>query len=310
MIDSCTTKDKDTEDECELEDERELAIVTGGGSGIGRIIAAELVRAGFAVLVCGRRPPQPMKGARGVVADVSTAEGRRALVSATEGRPVRVLVQNAGAGEPAKLADLDEALLDAAWHVNVVGPLLLVRDLQAQLAAAPDARILHLGTSVAYRPQLGTACYGITKCAFHRMYQQLNVELQGLDVHVGSLSPGLVDTKGVREHVRLARARGLPHVAFFDKALSADPPMVTPAELLAECAMEMLLSADADDFTAKEWHVRTWHQERQRRTLEDSQRCALNRRIRTSRRIVSCVAAAAICGLFCVTALRRAKAAK
>ena len=73
------------------------------------------------------------------------------------------------------------------------------------------------------------------------MYQQLNVELQGLDVHVGSLSPGLVDTKGVREHVRLARARGLPHVAFFDKALSADPPMVTPAELLAECAMAVVL---------------------------------------------------------------------
>lgn len=58
---------------------------------------------------------------------------------------------------------------------------------------------------------------GVSKMAFHRLYRQLNAE--GI-VPVGSLSPGLVDTEGVRDHVTKARAHNLPHVQFFDKAFA------------------------------------------------------------------------------------------
>ena len=58
---------------------------------------------------------------------------------------------------------------------------------------AGNGRVMHLGTSVAFRPQEGTLTYGVTKMAFHRLYQQINAEPIG--VPCGSLSPGMVDTE-------------------------------------------------------------------------------------------------------------------
>merc|ERR1712130_3391 len=73
-----------------------------------------------------------------------------------------------------------------------------------------------MGTSVAHNPQRGTATYGVTKAAFHRLYQQINAE--GVGVPCGSFSPGMVDTEGVRDHVTKARRLELPHVTYFDQA--------------------------------------------------------------------------------------------
>merc|ERR1712050_583271 len=101
----------------------------------------------------------------------------------------------------------DIAHFEEALRVNVVAPLALTQALLPRLVAG-GGRVLHLGTSVAHRPQQGTATYGVTKAAFHRLYQQLNAE--GLGVPVASLSPGLVDTEGVRDHVQKARRLELP----------------------------------------------------------------------------------------------------
>ena len=78
--------------------------------------------------------------------------------------------------------------------------------MQAFLPAlrAGRGRILHMGTSVAHRPQEGTLTYGLTKKAFHRLYEQINAEAD-LGVPCGSVSPGMVDTEGVQDHVRKAR---------------------------------------------------------------------------------------------------------
>ena len=62
------------------------------------------------------------------------------------------------------------------------------------LRRAGNGKVMHLGTSVAFRPQEGTLTYGVTKMAFHRLYQQINAEKVG--VACGSLSPGMVNTEG------------------------------------------------------------------------------------------------------------------
>eukprot|EP00434_Breviolum_minutum_P024356 symbB.v1.2.021509.t1/scaffold1858.1/size98333/2 len=104
---------------------------------------------------------------------------------------------------------------EEALKVNVIAPMALMQAFLPHLRRG-KGRVLHLGTSVAHNPQKGTATYGITKAAFHRLYQQLNAE--DLGVPVASLSPGLVDTEGVRDHVAKARRVDLPHVKFFDTA--------------------------------------------------------------------------------------------
>ncbi|CAE8641766.1 unnamed protein product [Polarella glacialis] len=157
-------------------------IVTGGGSGIGRGLVHHFCR-DHLVLSCGRRGDKldETKQECGrpdavttVACDLGTPEGRAMLIAALpEGALVRLLVQNAAIGDPAPLAELDVAHFEKALQVNVVAPLALTKAFLPGLLAG-SGRILHLGTSVAHQPQRGTATYGVTKAAFHRLYQQLN----------------------------------------------------------------------------------------------------------------------------------------
>ena len=62
--------------------------------------------------------------------------------------------------------------------VNVTAPLMLTQRLLPRLRQS-KGRILHIGTNIAFNAQTGTATYGITKMAFHRLYEQLKVDLQG-----------------------------------------------------------------------------------------------------------------------------------
>ncbi|CAK9077710.1 unnamed protein product [Durusdinium trenchii] len=121
---------------------------------------------------------------------------------------------------------------------------------------AGGGRVLHLGTSVAFQPQKGTATYGITKAAFHRLYQQLNAE--DLAVPVGSLSPGLVDTEGVQDHVAKARRLELPHVKYFDQAF--EKGWTTDMKQLM-AFVDYLLQLPAEEFTAREWRFSEWRKQ-------------------------------------------------
>ncbi|CAK0859963.1 unnamed protein product [Prorocentrum cordatum] len=211
---------------------RPLVVVTGGGSGISSIGRALVLH--FAsdpsvrrVVTCGRRAEaleatraaSPRRDVITVVrCDIASEEGRRKLLAAVpQDLPLRLLVHNAAIGDPAPLESLAVAHFEESLRVNVVAPLALTQALLPLLRGG--GRVLHLGTSVAHTPQRATATYGVTKAAFFRLYQQLNAE--GLGVPCGSLSPGLVDTEGVRDHVAKARALDLPHVAFFDRAFEA-----------------------------------------------------------------------------------------
>lgn len=205
---------------------RDWVVVTGGGSGIGTLLVHHFAECGFRVLTCGRRQ-DTLAIARAscnkaaadritfVACDIAEPGGRSKLLSALPyDAAVRLLVQNAAVGDPAPLELIELEKWEYALRVNVTAPLFLVKELLEPLKRG-SGRILHLGTSVAFRPQFGTATYGVTKAAFYRLYQQLNADLAGSGIVTGSLSPGVVDTEGVRDHIAKARCLDLPHVAFF-----------------------------------------------------------------------------------------------
>mmetsp|Transcript_89444 Transcript_89444/g.239751 ORF Transcript_89444/g.239751 Transcript_89444/m.239751 type:complete len:288 (+) Transcript_89444:19-882(+) len=239
----------------------EWAVITGGGTGIGRILASHFSRR-YNVVIVGRRGhlldatracaanPETV---RCVQADIATEAGRSSVLQAIpRDAAVGLVIQNAAIGDPGKLRDIDLGHFLEAMAVNVAAPLALVQDLLPSLRRAQRPVIVHLGTSVADWPQVGTTTYGVTKAAFKRLGQQLQVELSGI-VDVALITPGVVDTEGLREHVSKAHAAFLPHAHYLEKAL---PGGTTSSELTS--FVDWVLSKSTADLHSKEWKFSEW----------------------------------------------------
>jgi len=249
------------------------AIVTGAGTGIGQALTTALAGCGVHVLAVGRRqePLDAVAAAAptGVVhplqGDISQKEVIEKIAEAIPaGDQLCYLIQNAAVGVPSRLADLKREDFEYALAVNVTAPLFLTQRLLPRLQAS-QGRILHLGTGVAFNAQIGTATYGLTKMAFHRLYEQLRVELAGTGVLVGSVSPGMVHTEGLSEHLKLAKEEQLPHVAYFAQA--EQDGLIREADLAAKFLLFLLQQAGDEEFSRQEWklgdqtHWDRWHPE-------------------------------------------------
>jgi len=240
---------------------RSWAVVTGAGTGIGRAVTEALAMSGVHVLAVGRRKGPLVEVAAaapaGVVhtlqGDISKDEVLNDIVDAIpDSDKLCYLIQNAAVGVPARLSDLKRNDFEYAMAVNVTAPLFLTQKLLPRLQAS-KGRILHLGTGVAFNAQLGTTTYGLTKMTFHRLYEQLKVELEGTGVLVGSVSPGIIDTEGVTEHLKLAKAEKLPHVAYFAKA--DQEGLIRPAETAAKFILFLLQQTEDKEFSREEWKL-------------------------------------------------------
>jgi len=249
------------------------AIVTGGGTGIGRALVAHLSRS-HRVVACGRRLVPLIQSQRladrpsavsVVSCDIGEKDGRDLLIAALPREAhLALLVHNAAIGNPAQLGSIDIEHFEHSLRVNVVAPLAITQECLPALRRA-NGRVLHLGTGVAHNPQLGTATYGVTKKAFHRLFEQLNAE----GVVCGSLSPGLVDTEGVQDHLTKARASQLPHVAYFDQAF--EKGWTTSVSDLCEF-VDYLLAMEPDKFGSQEWKFAEWSADRHSKAVMDDGR--------------------------------------
>ena len=156
-------------------------VVTGGGTGIGQALVSHFSKTRN-VLTCGRRLAPLLTSKKCaerpsnvhiVQADISVRDQRARFVNyLPDGAHVSLLVQNAGLGDPHEFEDISVDDFEHTLQVNVVAPLALTQAFLPSLRpVSPDqkaGRVLHMGTSVAYRPQKGTLVYGVSKMAFHR----------------------------------------------------------------------------------------------------------------------------------------------
>jgi len=184
----------------------QVALVTGGGRGIGRNIAVELSGAGMRVAVAARTREQVEETAReigglAVDVDVSDRSSVEAMVSATEGKlgPVDLLVANAGIGGEGG-GEFWETDPDRWWHVfevNVLGVYLCCRAVVPGMVERGRGRIVNVASGAAYLPVAGGmpgTAYGPSKAAVHRLSEYLAARLRARGVFVFSISPGLVRT--------------------------------------------------------------------------------------------------------------------
>ena len=237
---------------------KELAVVTGAGTGIGRALSHALALAGFQVLGVGRRldPLKEMQSAFPeqisiVSADVAAPEGRTAIVQSIPGR-VGILVHNAAVLGPVEpMATINPEAWRQHMAINVDAPLFLTQALLGLMDAG--SRILHISSGAAHGAYQGWGAYCTSKCALNMMYRCLDLELREAGIRVGSVRPGVVDTP-MQDTVRGSSPDAFPDLSRFIE-LKESGTLVLP-EHVASYLVKLLTEVEADAFAEKEWDFR------------------------------------------------------
>lgn len=234
------------------------ALVTGGGRGIGRAVAAALTGAGAAVTVLGRqRAALDDAVAAGdaagvVVADVTDPSAIDAGMKAAEAArgPFDILVANAGGVSTAPFGKTDPAQFQKLFDLNVMGIVHATRVVLPGMVARKFGRIVAVASTAGLKGYPYVSAYCTTKHAVVGLVRSLAVETARTGVTVNAVCPGYTDTDLVRDSVASVSGKtGKSHdevVAQYVK----DVPMarlIRPEEVAA--AVVYLCSAEAGAVT-------------------------------------------------------------
>jgi NAD(P)-dependent dehydrogenase (short-subunit alcohol dehydrogenase family) len=182
--------------------EGQVALVTGGGRGIGERIARELADAGMRVAVSGRTAKQVEAVARDIgglalVGDVSDQAAVEEWVERVEAElgPVDFLAANAGRASTSDTPSWEQPVDDwwNTFEVNVLGVHLCCRAVIPRMLERGGGRIVITGSGASYLPGSTSNAYGASKAAVGRYGETLANELEG-KIPVFVISPGLVKT--------------------------------------------------------------------------------------------------------------------
>ena len=205
-----------------------VAIVTGGGRGVGRGISERFLEAGADVVICGRTQPDALPQAGGrraafVQADVRDFEQTQRLVaSATErfGR-LDILVNNAGGAPPAEAATASPRFSEAILRLNLIAPLHCAQQANAVMQQQADGGVIvNIASVSGIRPSPGAAAYGAAKAGLLNLTQTLAVEWAPR-VRVNAVTAGMIRTE--QSHLHYGDEEGI-------RAVGATVPLDRMAE--------------------------------------------------------------------------------
>ncbi len=186
------------------------AIVTGGSSGIGYAIAEMLLNEGFGVTIVARRPEKLDAAAAGlagtgreiaqVVGNMASEETVQQVVAAHRDRFGRldVLVNNAGVGFGAPVAEIQTKRLDLQLEVNLRSIVLFYREcadlLRATAAEHRNALVVNTASISGKQGEAWLSVYSATKAGVIGFTEAMNKELSGEGIKSCALCPAFVDT--------------------------------------------------------------------------------------------------------------------
>jgi NAD(P)-dependent dehydrogenase (short-subunit alcohol dehydrogenase family) len=181
----------------------QVALVTGGGRGIGRNVALELAAAGARVAVAARSRDEIVETAQeinglAIECDVSDRVSVEHMVRLAESElgPIDLLVANAGISIDEDAAwELDPADWWRVFEVNVLGVYLCCRAVIPGMLERGRGRIVNVASGAAYLFGSKSTAYSASKAAVHRFSETLANQLEPHGIPVFSISPGLVRTR-------------------------------------------------------------------------------------------------------------------
>lgn len=230
------------------------ALVTGGGSGIGRALALALARSGCRVTICGRREPPLRETAAlheqisAAVADV-TSEADMARVHA---QPFDIVVANAGFAHSAPVAKTSLADWRATLDANLTGAFLTVQPALAAMTRERAGRVVFVASTAGLKGYPYVAPYVAAKHGVVGLMRALAVELATSGITINAVCPGFVETDLLAQSVERIVATTGKSVADARSALQRTNPQgrfVQPAEIAA--AVLYLCSPEAGSVTGQ-----------------------------------------------------------
>lgn len=180
------------------------AIVTGGGSGIGKAIAAAFVREGAKVAICGRHSAKLEAAAADiganclpVAADVADDFAISGLVSSTVRRfgSFNILVNNAGVLLPGTAESITQEQWQETFNVNVRAIWQLSRSALPHMRAAGGGSIINIGSVLSFLGARNRVAYAASKGAVLAMTRAMALDHAVDNIRVNCICPGIVETE-------------------------------------------------------------------------------------------------------------------
>lgn len=184
------------------------AVVTGGGSGIGKKTVERLLAEGWTVWSLDLKvPAQAHSGERlrFLACDVSNADSVKRAFETIRAQCARLdaLICSAGAIRVGSLEEHTPEQVDLILGVNIKGPWLCVREalslLRQDASTLNPSRVVIMGSVAGIRPKVGAGFYAASKAAIHVLTGVLAVELAPSGVIVNAVAPGSVETPMMHE---------------------------------------------------------------------------------------------------------------
>ena len=239
--------------------EGNVALVTGGGRGIGRAIALALGRHGADLVLIARTAAEldEVGGlARGIgrhvltqIADVSVRDDVDSVVDAAtaEFGRIDVLVNNAGVQAPiGPLVSNDAGEWVRAIGVNLAGPFHLMQAVLPGMMSRRRGKIVNVSGGGATAPRPCFSAYAASKAALVRLTETVAAEVEAYNIHVNAVAPGAVNTRMLDEVLAAGDAAGGELLAARERQTDGG----TPAELVADLVV-FLASGASDGLTGK-----------------------------------------------------------
>ena len=184
------------------------AVITGGGTGIGKAVALDLARAGYDVLIAGRRAETLARSAQDIRAqvpgisvfthtcDIGVPHQCQELIDVAIGEMNRIaVVVNAGAiCESVHARDLEAAQWDASFNVNLRGSALVSAAAARHMRTEGGGRIVLFSSINGAISEPSSAAYSATKAGISSLARSMAVDLAGDGIAVNAVAPGWIHT--------------------------------------------------------------------------------------------------------------------
>jgi len=193
--------------------EGKVAIVTGGGRGIGKAIAEGFARAGAKVAITSRKindleaTATEIEAAGGVAFPVQSHLGKMEeidkMVGAVMGKfgRIDILVNNAGASPSmGSVLESDERLWETIMNLNLKGLYFVSQAVARIMKEQGGGKIINISSIDGFKPEAGVSIYSISKAGVRMITRAFAMELAACNIQVNTIAPGAITSKMLDSH--------------------------------------------------------------------------------------------------------------